>query len=96
MLRVAELNTLPLLVIQDRTDKVFFGSWVTLLGEDDVEVVYRIVGPDEFDPDKGWISMDSPVGRSLLSREVGDEITVRRPRGEATCEIVDVRNTPPD
>ncbi|MGB5703419.1 MAG: GreA/GreB family elongation factor, partial [Polyangiales bacterium] len=57
---------------------------------------YRIVGPDEADAEKRWISMDSPVGKSLLSREVGDEITLRRPKGEVACEIVEVRNTAPD
>jgi transcription elongation GreA/GreB family factor len=39
--------------------------------------------------------MDSPVGKSLLSREVGDEITVQRPKGEVTGEIIEVRNEPP-
>jgi transcription elongation GreA/GreB family factor len=38
--------------------------------------------------------MDSPVGRSLLSREVGDEVTVQRPKGQVTAEIIGVRNTP--
>lgn len=76
--------------------RVYFGSWVTLEDEDGAVQVYRIVGPDEIDAKKGWISMDSPVGRSLLSREVGDELTIQRPRGEVTYEIVEVRNTPPD
>jgi len=75
---------------------VYFGSWVTI-EEDGGEIqTYRIVGPDEIDAEKRWISMDSPVGRSLLSREVGDEVTVRRPMGEVTCEIIEVRNTPPE
>jgi len=71
--------------------RVYFGSWVTI--EDDTGDVqtYRIVGPDETDAAKKWISMDSPFGRSLLSRSVGDEITVRRPKGEITCEIIAVR-----
>jgi transcription elongation factor GreB len=73
--------------------KVYFGSWVTIETNDGSTQTYRIVGPDEIDADKKWISMDSPVGRSLLSREVGDEITVRRPKGEVTGEIIAVRNT---
>ncbi len=76
--------------------RVYFGSWVTIEDEDGNEQTYRIVGPDETDAGNQWISMESPVGKSLLSREVGDEITLRRPKGEATCEITDVRNTPPD
>ena len=75
--------------------RVYFGSWVTLEDEGGNAQTYRVVGPDETDAEKKWISMDSPVGKSLLSREVGDEITVRRPKGEARAEIVDVRNDRP-
>ena len=66
------------------------GSWVTIKDEGGSTQTYRIVGPDEIDAEKQWIGMDSPVGRSLLSREVGVEITVQRPKGE----IIEVRNTP--
>lgn len=72
--------------------RVYFGSWVTVEDEVGDTQTYRIVGPDEIDAKKGWISMDSPVGKSLLSREVGDEIVIRRPRGKVTYEIVEVRN----
>jgi len=72
--------------------RVYFGSWVTIEHRNGQSETYRIVGPDEIDANKKWISMDSPMGRSLLSREVGDEITVRRPKGEVTCEIIDVQN----
>src|SRR2546429_360168 len=41
--------------------RVFFGAWVTLEDEDGTQVTYRIVGPDETDVDKGWISMEAPV-----------------------------------
>jgi transcription elongation factor GreB len=76
--------------------RVYFGSWVAIEDEAGNEQTYRIVGPDEIDAEKRWISMDSPVGKSLLSREVGDEIIVRRPKGEVRCEIVDVRNSAPE
>ena len=76
--------------------RVYFGSWVTIEDEDGHTATYRIVGPDEIDAERQWISMDSPVGRSLLSREVGDEVLLRRPKGEVTCEIVDVRSEAPD
>ena len=75
---------------------MYFGSWVTIEDEGGNANTYRIVGPDEIDAERAWISMDSPVGKSLLSREVGDEVVVRRPRGEVVCEIVDVRNVGPD
>lgn len=74
--------------------RVYFGSWVTVEDEDGNELTYRLVGPDETDAEKKWISMDSPVGKSLMGRHVGDEVTVRTPRGEVVSEIVEVRNTP--
>ena len=76
--------------------RVYFGSWVTIEDDDGTVQTYRVVGPDEIDAAKGWISMDSPIGKSLLSREVGDVIRVRRPRGDIRCEIVEVRNEDPN
>jgi transcription elongation factor GreB len=70
--------------------RVFFGAWVTIEDEDGDEAVYRIVGPDEFDTDKGWISLDSPVARALMGKREGDEVTVHRPKGETTYTIIDV------
>jgi len=72
-------------------DRVYFGAWVTLEDEAGTEITYRIVGPDEWSLDRGEVSIDSPVARALLGKEVGDEVTVRRPRGPATFEITDVR-----
>jgi transcription elongation factor GreB len=71
--------------------KVFFGAWVTVEDEEGDERTYRIVGPDEFDPDRAFISMDSPLGKALLGREEGDEFTFQRPRGAATFTVVTVR-----
>ena len=84
----------------DRDDgKVFFGAWVRLACLDDEaegarELLLRIVGPDEFDSDRGWISMDSPMAKALLRREEGDEVLVRRPRGETLYEILEVSYRP--
>ena len=77
-------------------DRVYFGSWVTIEDEDGHAKTYRIVGPDEIDAERRWISMESPMGKSLMSREVGDEVVVRRPRGEVICEIIEVRNVAPE
>jgi transcription elongation factor GreB len=71
--------------------RVFFGAWVTLEDEDGHEVTYRIVGPDESDVDQGWISMEAPVAKALLGKRDGDEVTVRRPKGDITYAIVGVR-----
>jgi transcription elongation factor GreB len=75
--------------------RVFFGAWVTLEDEAGCEHVYRIVGPDEFDPSRGWVSMDSPMGRALLGRRVDDEFEVRRPRGDAAFTICEIRYSDP-
>jgi len=75
----------------DNDGRVYFGAWVTLEDEDGQQAKYRIVGSDESDPDKKHISMDSPLAQALLRKQLGDEITVQRPKGEITYEIIDVR-----
>ena len=64
--------------------KVFFGAWVTLEDEQGQRLRYRLVGPDEFDVSSGLISVDSPVGRALLGREVGEEVLVEKNRARFT------------
>jgi transcription elongation factor GreB len=71
--------------------RAFFGAWVTLEDEGGEEVTYRIVGPDESDVDKGWISMDAPVAKALLGKRDGDDVLVRRPKGDITYTIVGIR-----
>lgn len=68
-------------------DKVGFGAWVVLEDDEGERKCYRIVGPDESDADRGHISLESPVARALLGKEVGDDVEVRRPRGEAYYTI---------
>lgn len=67
--------------------KVFFGAWVELENDDGEIKQYRIVGCDEFDPSKQWISIDSPVARALIGKEVDDEIQVETPLGKVTLYI---------
>ena len=71
--------------------RVFFGAWVTLEDAAGVEVTYRIVGVDEFDPARNWISIDSPVARALLKRTLDEELRVHTPGGEVRYWVVDVR-----
>jgi transcription elongation factor GreB len=71
--------------------RAFFGAWVTLDDDSGGEVEYRIVGPDEFDLDKGYVSMDSPLGRALLGKKLDDEIKVAVPGGTRTYVIAAVR-----
>ena len=63
------------------TQQVFFAAWVTLEDDSGEEKTYRIVGPDELDPKKGWISMDSPVAKALLKKHIDDEVSVETPKG---------------
>ena len=78
----------------DELRRVFFGAWVRLEDEEENRVEYRIVGPDESDTDRGFISMDSPMARALMKKCEGDEVTVRRPKGDAVFTIVAVSYQP--
>ena len=76
-------------------DRVFFGAWVELEDIDTGSVErYRLVGSDEIDLERGWISIDSPMARALLKKQEGEEVTVHRPKGAAIFDIVQVRYEP--
>ena len=72
------------------TSRIFFGAWVELENIKGDVVHYRIVGPDEFDPDKGYISMDSPVAKALMKKSVDDEVVVETPKGKIIYYVLDV------
>jgi len=63
-------------------DRVVFGATVTVLDEDDKPQRYQIVGQTESDARNGRISYDSPLGRALIGRSVGDEVEVTVPSGD--------------
>jgi len=71
-------------------DVVRFGATVEVEDEDGNRRKYLLVGPDESDPDQGKLSFQSPMGRSLLKRKVGDVVVVKRPAGEIEVEILSV------
>ncbi len=70
--------------------RVAFGCYVVLANENGDETTYRIVGADETDAEKGHISITSPLARSILGKEAGDEVRARTPGGERTYEVVSV------
>jgi transcription elongation factor GreA len=75
------------------TGKVIFGSTVTLLNiETEVEVTYKIVGDDEADFKTGRISLNSPIARGLIGKEVDSEIEITTPGGIVEYEIVGVEH----
>jgi transcription elongation factor GreB len=76
---------------KNETDQVLFGAWVKLRDEEGRERTYRIVGIDETDPKRGFISWISPVAKALLQARKGDAVNVRTPKGEEELEILDVR-----
>ncbi len=75
----------------ERRDRIYFGAFVTVEEETGESAEYRLVGPDESDPSRGLLSIESPLGRALMGRVAGDEVTVRRPRGEASIWIAAIR-----
>ena len=83
------LDGCTIVVPSEQTDRtrVFFGATVTLRDEEGIQSIYQLVGADEIDARGGRVSADSPMGKALLGRRLGDWVTVRRPRGEAELEI---------
>lgn len=74
----------------DDTSKVFFGAWVEIEDTEGNVQQYRIVGPDESDAEKNFISIDSPVAKALLRRTEGDEVVVSRPNGKASFVVTSI------
>jgi transcription elongation factor GreB len=80
---------------QGRRDpqRVYFGAWVQI-ESDAGSRWYRLVGPDEFDMAEDYISMDSPLGRSLLGKRLDDEVSVALPGGTTVFTVVAVSYGP--
>ncbi|HEY6943412.1 transcription elongation factor GreB [Dokdonella sp.] len=68
----------------------YFGAWIRIEDEDGVEHAYRIVGPDETDAARGWISIDSPLARAVLKRREDDEFEAELPGGRRSFVVVEV------
>ena len=77
--RVGEISLINLDKVP--RDRVGFGSQVTLQEASGEEVKYQLVMPEDADGEKGWISTASPIGRSMLGKEEGDEVKVPTPSG---------------
>jgi len=69
-------------------DRVLFGATVTVRDEDGRERRYRIVGIDEADAKRGWISWRTPIARALLDQKLGETVTLRTPASTTEVEIV--------
>jgi len=85
---------LPKLKVVERTGsstRVVFGAWVCVETEDGTQTEYRLVGADEIGAAKNYVSIDSPLARALIGRQVGDEVSVSLPSGEARYAITGIR-----
>jgi transcription elongation factor GreB len=74
--------------------RVYFGAWVQLESDDGSLSWYRLVGPDEFDMAGDYISMDSPLGSSLLGKRLDDSVTVALPAGDQTFTVIAINYGP--
>ena len=75
------------------TGRVIFGSTVKVYDiENDKEIKYKIVGNLESDPEKGQISIDTPIAKGLVGKFVDDEINIQTPSGNLKYEILEVKH----
>ncbi|MDP7593483.1 MAG: transcription elongation factor GreB [Litorilituus sp.] len=70
--------------------KVFFGAWVVIENDEEEQLKFKIVGPDEIFGRNDFISIDSPMARALLKKEVDDEAVVNTPSGEKVWTVIDI------
>jgi transcription elongation factor GreB len=75
----------------DDRSRIFFGAWVTVEDDEGHASELRIVGPDEIDPARRYISMDSPLARALLGKRCNDEVTVEVPGGSRGYVVAEIR-----
>lgn len=80
-------------IVTDRpsdTERVFFGAWFELIDAEGLKRRHRLVGPDEADFDRNYVSMDSPLGRSVMGKFLGDEFEHDAPQGRRCYTITSV------
>lgn len=93
--RIPTLNVVDSQNMTSNKDRIFFGAWVTLESEEEREVTYRIVGADETNAKTGFISIDSPMAKALLGKQVDDEIVVRVGDMDTRYEVLAISYTAP-
>jgi transcription elongation factor GreB len=86
-LRTAEVSPPPAAPI----DTVVFGATVRVREKNGAETTYRIVGVDETDLERNWVSWLSPIARALLNTKLGQRVLFKAPRGTKELEIVEVK-----
>ena len=86
--RLPDLKIVP--AQQQDNKQIYFGAWVTVETHKGDEATYRIVGPDEFDPDKAYISLDSPLAKGLLKKTIDDEVIIHADGAKLIYVVIDV------
>jgi transcription elongation factor GreB len=76
---------------KEQEGAVYFGAWVTIEDEDEVQSTFRIVGVDEIDLAARHFSVESPMAKALLGKRVGEQATVTRPKGQTEVTVIHVR-----
>jgi transcription elongation factor GreB len=71
-------------------ERIYFGAFVVLENEQGERLRYRVVGADETDAEKGYISVDSPLARALVGRQVDESVTVQRPEDVARFRVLQI------
>jgi len=74
--------------------RVLFGATVTVADEEGTETLYAIVGVDEYNGARGLVSWQSPIGKALMRKEVGDVVMVKTPSGTRELEVVAIEYKP--
>lgn len=88
--KIARARTVDVSTI--KLEKIVFGATVTIFDQQkEEEFTYQIVGEDEAATDPKKISYNSPLGRALIGKEVGDEVTVKAPKGDLLYEVQSVK-----
>lgn len=72
-------------------NRVYFGAWVTLMDDHDQQRHYRIVGPDELNPNAGYISIDSPLAMALIGKQLDDRVELSKL--DKAYDIIAIRYT---
>jgi len=72
-------------------DRIFFAAWILLENDKGDELLYRIVGADEFEVDKRYISLDSPLAKALLKKTFDDEVLIRNEYQEVRYSVLDIQ-----
>lgn len=69
-------------------EKIFFGATITVVDDEEIQKSYTLVGADEVCIEKNHISIESPIGKNLLGKIVGDRVEIRTPNGEFVFEVI--------